>query len=336
MAYSNRNVGGSIRYRNRRYGFRGHQPTHDVIVQPHPARTDDAPGPDYDRASELVPTPTAGPSSQAHGTLTPSGQPHRSRRHRQRTAPYTLNSYALSVGRHPSRFCTLRPDSSGRGLVVIMVNHSELIPGLEIDIQTLVETYTHKLNATYVLIGDPNDPNVAARQNVTNEAIADIFRRVNEMYNRGTRLDGTEFDRIMFHLFAPGNDQFVCLRDGIERQVNLVSLLANEMSNLEGQIPVVLFTHISAPPADLPLPPTGSDSVPLHSSRNLLGVFTKQGQVNDYDPHRSGSWMVQNLMRSMAETGELLQAVALTNSHAMRQNHPELLSADNRFKQLYL
>ena len=128
----------------------------------------------------------------------------------------------------------------------------------------------------------------------------------------------------------------MCMPDGHMRQIDLINLLAHELPNLEKQIPVVAFIHISKPPEEFTLPQPDVVGAHMHTSPNVLGVHTKDDSLPHDDPHANGSWVIRQLMQKLKHSKDLIKALQSTNNEAKNQKRSLMIITEHEFKQLQM
>ena len=287
---------------------------------------------DYDRAV-IAPTPAnplpAYPPDQ--------GAPVQATRNRaaRRSGPYKR-----TVGKTRHKYEPLQSNSRGSGLVVILANNENSIAGIDDDINKIEEFYTSNVHceAHYKIIGGKNDPEKLGKRDLTlQEVVDEIIHPINQHYSADDRIAGAEYDRVIFHLFSHGNFEYVYMKNTCELHQTLVNRLANEIPNLQKEIPAIVFIHTCDPPRGTVLPVTQPAAVGAapHSAPNVLSVHTRQGHVTGHGPQARGSLVLQSLLTNMRQPNDLVTAVKLTNQQLQELGQPEVLLTGNQSKQFY-
>ena len=224
-------------------------------------------------------------------------------------------------------------------LVVIVINEKQHIPGIDVDVQVLEEFYTAQPR-NFVIVGGQLDSDCASKRNLSVNGILGLFAKVDHMYHPATRLHGSEFERVIFHVFAPGNNEHVyVMNNKFEQKNNLLNRLVSQATNVGRQVPVVVCFHSSEPlPPGVALP-VGDDVQEIcHAPAvpNILGYFTHQDRpAADVVAETRGSWVLQEMIGQLRlyDVKEAFVCVALT---AVRQGQSVQVIKDSGFKKLWL
>ena len=112
---------------------------------------------------------------------------------------------------------------SPRALVLIIVNNKLLIPGVDVDIESLTKLYR---DHNYVVLGCPGDVDVKYKRDLDASMMQGLIQRVNHQWHDFTKINGTPFQHVIVHVFAPGNNEYVRVPGGYERKMHVCNALA--------------------------------------------------------------------------------------------------------------
>ena len=225
-----------------------------------------------------------------------------------------------------------------KGNVVLIVNKVAHIPGIQTDIEVLENFYTNK---SYRVTGGWNDPELIDKRNINTEDMVGLLKKFDHLYRPATQLARTEYDRVIVHIFAPGNDEYICVPNEYERKTQIVDSLAAEMSHFARQTAVVIFIHSSEPlPCSFTTQhthPPDYTEVPWSNSRNMLGFYTHQAPMPGYDANDRGSWIVQKFVQQMERSAcDVREVAQRVNAEALCIGHPSIQIEEIGFKKLVL
>ena len=241
-----------------------------------------------------------------------------------------------SIGRDPVCFLPSQGYDHYHGLSILVVNQEGKLVGIRHDVKALELMYTGK---KFRVLGGDNHQEKAAFRELTEDDIKQMFKKLNNSFDRKIQLLGAHYDCVYMHFFAPGNAEMLFLSDTQKaRKVNMINLAAEMLTNLEKQVPVSLFFHTSQVKGQpLERHPTNmpEDIGRLyHDSINIIGYHSVPGHVDGYDPEQNGSWIVQKFAEKMAASGELADIVQALNEEASDCSHPPMRATDKGFKRL--
>ena len=131
------------------------------------------------------------------------------------------------------------------------------------------------------------------------------------------------------------------MADGYVRRVNLINLLASEITNTERQIPIVLYTHTIPAPADDQPPEFNPEypSTPLNQPPNILSVGTHDDPPPpDANPEHHHTETIRRLVKHLRRRGrvDVKQALSEANTEAIAQGGSCYQLMENGFRVLRL
>ena len=232
---------------------------------------------------------------------------------------YKQFDYKSWMSQNMSEFIPLQRNSRGRGIVHIIINEKHLIPGIRKDICALETLYKDLKN--YVVTGGHCDRNSDDKRDLDERGILHHINCLNKSYDPQFRVSGAEYDRIIVHIFAPGSADYICTPSGgYVRKTHLFNAIAQNLPNLQKQIPVVVTIHSSEPlPHRATLPAAPPDIVITDTSPNVLRFSTHQPKLDGYNADDGGSWFVQQMVKELQSSDDVQSAFENVNTKAQQK-----------------